>query len=78
MQYKVTIPAENSVMLTVTDGDKEWRMSVSKSDNGLTIQIVGNGVTDEEPAWLLNELALLMPPGFVDFDEHEGALSETL
>ncbi|MFW2545715.1 hypothetical protein ACN2XU_24155 [Primorskyibacter sp. 2E107] len=78
MQYKLTASAENSVMLTVTDGGKEWEMSVSRSYAGLSIHLAGNGVTDEEPAWLLNELALLMPPQFVDCDEHETALSEAL
>jgi len=78
MQYELTADAENSLTLTVTDGDQEWRMTASYDNGSLTIRMEGDGVTEEDHAWLLRELALLLPPDFVDGEEHEEALSEVL
>ena len=78
MQYELTSDAENSVTLTVTDGDHEWRMTTSNDDGSLTIRIEGDGVTEEDHGWVLRELALLLPPDFVGGEEHEEALSEVL
>jgi hypothetical protein len=75
MQYKIEASNENSVSLTVTDSDKKWRMSVTRDNTeSLSVNICGDGVTQEDVEWLLRELALLLPPDFVDQEEHEEAL----
>lgn len=51
--------------------DKMCFVIVDKSAGQVTIRISGDGVSDESAEWILREIVLLLPPTFVENEEHE-------
>lgn len=76
MQYEIRIPSDRSMDLIVSNGGRRWKMSVSIDELCTTFCVSGRGVAIMDPAWLLRELALMLPPEFVDQEDHEAAISE--